>query len=1035
MHGDFTRWTFQPQQAYRAVLLQQGRVLLDADWNEQAAITAHHDEVRTGDVVGPDGGPTDGAGFAVVTAAAERPAATPWSDLRITPGRYYVAGTLVEAPAPTAPETVGWPFADQPYVREVDGVPAVTEPATNGRYAVLLDVWTHHVTADERAALLEPALGGPDTTIRAQTVWRVRLMSLTAGQDMAALRAPGFFATTRGTMAALLSRPDAPVDPCRLTTSSGGYTRLENQLYRVEIRDTEAGGTEFVWSRENGSVVASLLAVTAAVDGDSAELTLDREGPDKELSIRPGDTVEVTGVDLQLRGRAGFLATVTAQRGTRLTVHWTGAAPASLATLGRTPLVRRWEGPARPLDTGPLDLEDGIQVRFPHDSGTRATGDHWLVPARTVRLLYGQTATAGSIDWPAGPNGQGEALPPSGPVRQTTALAILHRQNDGWTLEADCRRLFPALIHLVTLDPAGGDGQEAPPGRALPQPLRVAARNGGLPLAGARVRFRTQGGRLEGGEGTDTERIALCDSHGVAQVTWTLDAPGPATQTVTAELLDHEDGRSVTLTGRHSTADRISFTAPSGCGVFAASETVQSALEKVAGRRTLRLLGGDGQHLRPQDKVLPQPVRLVVDSACGPVSGAQVVATAGTGGLVLKATGAQPPADLSTAGGQGTATVTTSADGSAALWWQPADAAATDVLRLALLNAPGAPLAVTAQALPKERVTAAEVSFAPPANCGVFGASESVETALRKIVDRAELRLLGGDGQHLQAQGKVLPQPVRVVADSICGPVANKQVVATATTGGLVLKATGAQPPADLSTAGGQASATAPTAADGSVAFWWQPAPGIPSDTLRLVLQNSPGAPLTVTAQAPRRGIHITDVKVNGETPLKLINSDPLTPAILRRGIFAQVDQDIDQRSVKGKGVCYVELDLPWPLDGETSPWGGPRIGVRTVKLPSKPFDPGSRFVQWFAQDTTTQWLDNQLPSQLGALPASVRPIVGRFVVEGSAIIGADPALRVNCHAPFRLDADGVTRIQLPTDDAVIGGRFALTFFLDKTLP
>ena len=54
MHADLSRWTFDPGDAYRAVLLQQGRVLLDADVNEQAEITEYHDEARDGsDLVGP----------------------------------------------------------------------------------------------------------------------------------------------------------------------------------------------------------------------------------------------------------------------------------------------------------------------------------------------------------------------------------------------------------------------------------------------------------------------------------------------------------------------------------------------------------------------------------------------------------------------------------------------------------------------------------------------------------------------------------------------------------------------------------------------------------------------------------------------------------------------------------------------------------------------------------------------------------------------------------------------------------------------
>jgi hypothetical protein len=34
--GDFTRFLFDPLKRYVGVLLQQGRVILDADWNELA---------------------------------------------------------------------------------------------------------------------------------------------------------------------------------------------------------------------------------------------------------------------------------------------------------------------------------------------------------------------------------------------------------------------------------------------------------------------------------------------------------------------------------------------------------------------------------------------------------------------------------------------------------------------------------------------------------------------------------------------------------------------------------------------------------------------------------------------------------------------------------------------------------------------------------------------------------------------------------------------------------------------------------------
>ena len=42
MKGDFTRDTFDRTKHYSRVLMQQGRVTLDADWNEQTAILLHY---------------------------------------------------------------------------------------------------------------------------------------------------------------------------------------------------------------------------------------------------------------------------------------------------------------------------------------------------------------------------------------------------------------------------------------------------------------------------------------------------------------------------------------------------------------------------------------------------------------------------------------------------------------------------------------------------------------------------------------------------------------------------------------------------------------------------------------------------------------------------------------------------------------------------------------------------------------------------------------------------------------------------------
>ena len=203
MHADLTRLTFDPDLAYRSVVMQQGRVLLDAEWNEQAAIAAHHDEARAADLIGPAGGPapTDGGPgpFAIVSLAdGSTPSGAAWADLGVTPGHYYADGVLAESapnPATAAAARGAWPLADQPHLPAIGGAasggtsdPGLPEPdpaAGDGRWAAYLDVFDHMVTADERPELLESALGGPDTAAREQTVWQVRVLGIadqTCGQ-------------------------------------------------------------------------------------------------------------------------------------------------------------------------------------------------------------------------------------------------------------------------------------------------------------------------------------------------------------------------------------------------------------------------------------------------------------------------------------------------------------------------------------------------------------------------------------------------------------------------------------------------------------------------------------------------------------------------------------------------------------------------------------------------------------------------------------------------------------------------------------
>ena len=63
MPGDYSRETFDKHNHYTGVRMQQGRVQLDADWNEQLAIQRHRTETEALDVIGACGVPQATDGF------------------------------------------------------------------------------------------------------------------------------------------------------------------------------------------------------------------------------------------------------------------------------------------------------------------------------------------------------------------------------------------------------------------------------------------------------------------------------------------------------------------------------------------------------------------------------------------------------------------------------------------------------------------------------------------------------------------------------------------------------------------------------------------------------------------------------------------------------------------------------------------------------------------------------------------------------------------------------------------------------------
>jgi hypothetical protein len=98
MRGDFSRETFAVEKHFAGLLIQQGRVPIDADPNEQLAIQRHRDYTEAEDVIGPCGAPKHDAGFLVQPTPDGQ-------DLVISAGRFYVHGRMCELESTPVPAT------------------------------------------------------------------------------------------------------------------------------------------------------------------------------------------------------------------------------------------------------------------------------------------------------------------------------------------------------------------------------------------------------------------------------------------------------------------------------------------------------------------------------------------------------------------------------------------------------------------------------------------------------------------------------------------------------------------------------------------------------------------------------------------------------------------------------------------------------------------------------------------------------------------------------------------------------------------
>jgi hypothetical protein len=419
MKADLSRLTFGHEKHYHGVIKQQGRVDIDADWNEQNEIASWRVETEAVDVIGACGAPVDDAGFTLTATSGG-------ANINISKGRAYVDGLLCENEQDVL-------ITNQP------DLPGFVLPTAAGVYIAYLEVWLRHLTALDDAEIREVALGGPDTCSRTKTIWQVNLLDVAAAGTNVTCATPepkwdALIAPSSGKLAAQVV-PTPASSPCGIA-AAGGYTSLQNQLYRVEIHDPSSGTASFKWSRDNGSVVASW---TAQAGANNEQLTIASNGPDDALGFAPGQWIELVSNANELNFQPGVLAPLTGVSGNTLTIDPSKATGA--VTGFKFPAkIRRWDSAGRTsLTTGQwLDLENGVQVQF--SPGTFATGDYWLIPARTLTA---------SVDWPTNASGQPIALSPKGIKRHYCKLAVLNLDGSAWSIAATCLPTFPPLTKIT----------------------------------------------------------------------------------------------------------------------------------------------------------------------------------------------------------------------------------------------------------------------------------------------------------------------------------------------------------------------------------------------------------------------------------------------------------------------------------------------------------------------------------------------------------------------------------------------------------
>lgn len=431
MKGDYSRVTFDPKNNYASILMQQGRVQTDADFNEQFELTRHRMETEVKDFIGQSGVPEGNTGFKLTGKDGS---------LWIEAGRCYVQGILLENHR-------------RILLTEQQDYPEEPLPNQDGVYLAYLDVWRRHLTALEAPNIRDAALGNQDTAARLKNLWQVRLLRLGNKELLLTSAQKARFEPGTGWTPAVETKKadDFPLSTgCLKAQIAGAGAHLGNQLYRIEVHKPGAAGTAtFKWSRDNGSTAAQVTAISDKI------IHIRSIGRGTEDGFKTDHRIEISNDKLELRGKPGVLATIGQIKEGALTLTmetkdealWheqiigggSTANPDRLARLHTR--ARQWDGAGSVKSGAWIKIENEIEVQFGAEGLAEPpyykSGDYWLIPARSLmkNIYWERNASANPLYQPA-----------YGTRHHYACLGVLARSKGSWDLLDDLRVPFKNLI-------------------------------------------------------------------------------------------------------------------------------------------------------------------------------------------------------------------------------------------------------------------------------------------------------------------------------------------------------------------------------------------------------------------------------------------------------------------------------------------------------------------------------------------------------------------------------------------------------------